>query len=142
MKVEVSLLINRPPADVFAYICNFENNPKWQERVVDAWFTSDPPLRRGSTYIQIASFLGRRIKSTFEVIEYQPGRLVRASGAAGLFPITFSRQVEPANGGSRMTVIIEGDASGIFKLAEPLLAQKVKASIEKDCRMLKKMLEN
>ena len=142
MKVDVSIFIDRPPADVFAYISNFENNPKWQSGVIDAWFTTDPPLRRGSRYMQVASFLGRRIESTFEVIEYQPGRLVRATRVAGWFPITLTRKVEPQNGGSRVTAIVEGDAGDIFKLAEPLLFKKLNASVEKDVHTLKKILEN
>ena len=142
MKIEINTFINRPPADVFSYISNFENNPKWQGGMVDAWFTTDPPLRIGSTYSQIAVFLGRSIESTFKVTDYQAGRLVKASSEVSTFPITFTRIVAAENGGSRVTAIVEGDASGIFKLAEPLLVNKVKKSIHKDYANLKKILEN
>ena len=142
MKIEISTFINRPSADVFAYISNFENNPKWQGGMVDAWFTSEPPMRVGTSYSQVAVFLGRRVESTFEVTEYQAGRLIKAKSIVSTFPITFTRIVDAENGGSRVTAIVEGDASGIFKLAEPLLAGKVNKSIHKDYENLKKILGN
>ncbi len=141
IKVTVQIDIARPTSDVFAYISNFANNPKWQGGMMEAYFTTDPPVRVGSEYTQVARFLGRNIESIFKVIEYEPGRLVRATTIKSTFPITFTRMVEPGGSGSIVTAIVEGDASGLFKLAEPLLAKKVKSSIEKDYAILKSMLE-
>ena len=73
IRVETSVHINRPGDEVFAFISNFENNPLWQSGQVEARFASEGPLRVGSTYDQVAKFLGRRIESTFEVLEYEPG---------------------------------------------------------------------
>ena len=137
MNVNADIHINRPPADVFSYISNFENNPKWQSGMVEAWFTTEPPLCKGSMYSQVARFLGRRIESTFEVIDYQPGRLIKATTIKSTFPITFTRIVEPENGGSRVTAVVTGDASGLFKAAETLVPKRVRASIDKDKKKLK-----
>jgi hypothetical protein len=41
-----------------------------------------------------------------------------------------------------VTAIIEGDASGFFKLAEPLLARMVQRSVNSDYRNLKRILES
>ncbi len=107
----------------------------------EARFTSEGPLGVGSTYAQVAKFLGRRIQSTFEVLEYEPERMVKATTTSGSFPITFTRMVEPAEGGTQVTAIIEGDASGFFKLAEPLLARMVQRSVDADYANLKRILE-
>jgi uncharacterized membrane protein len=141
IKVETSAVIARPPEEVFAYISNFENNPQWQSGMQEVRFTSEGPLGVGSTYAQVAKFLGRRIESTFEVIEYQPNRMVKASSTSGSFPITFTRIVEPAGDGTKVTAIVEGDASGFFKLAEPLLARMVQRSVAGDYANLKRILE-
>lgn len=63
--VNTDVYIERSPDDVFAFISDFENNLTWQAGMVAARFTSDGPLRAGSTYEQVASFLGRRVESTF-----------------------------------------------------------------------------
>jgi uncharacterized membrane protein len=141
IKVETSVIINRPPEEVFAYISNFENNPGWQSGMQEARFTSEGPLGVGSTYAQVAKFLGRRIESTFEVIGYEPKRLVKATSTSGSFPITFTRMVEPVEGGTQVAAIIEGDASGFFKLAEPLMARMVQRSVDGDYANLKHILE-
>lgn len=134
--------VRRPPAEVFAFISNFENNPKWQSGMVEARFTSEGPLGLGSTYAQVAKFLGRRVESTFEVIAYQPNRMVKATSTSGSFPITFTRIVEPLADGAKVSAIVEGDASGFFKLAEPILARMVHRSIEADYANLKAILES
>jgi uncharacterized membrane protein len=142
LKVETTVQIERPSDEVFAYISNFENNPKWQSGQLEARFTSEGPLRVGSTYDQVAKFLGRRVVNTFEVLEYEPNRKVKASSTSGSFPITFTRMVESIDGGTEVTAIIAGDVSGFFKLAEPLLARMVRRSVDADYRNLKRILES
>ncbi len=133
--------VARPPAEVFVYVSDFENNPRWQGGMVEARFVTDPPLRIGSRYEQVARFLGRDIVSTFEVVELEPGRLVKATTVESTFPITFTRIVEPDGPGSTVTAIVEGDASGIFRLAEPLLRRKVQRSLDADYARLAELLE-
>lgn len=59
--VEETVDVDRPPEQVFASVSDLENNPAWQSGVETARFTSDGPLRVGSTYVQEAGLLGRRI---------------------------------------------------------------------------------
>ncbi len=142
MRTVSTVDIDRPPAEVFGFVSNFENNPRWQGGMVEARFTTPPPLRVGSRYDQVATFLGRRITSTFEVVELDEGRRVKATTVESSFPITFTRVVEPRNGGSRVEAIVEGDATGFFRLAEPLMRRKVQKSIDGDYARLKELLES
>jgi uncharacterized membrane protein len=142
IKVETSVSINRPSDEVFAYIANFENNPEWQSGMQSAHFTTDGPLQIGSTYEQVAKFFGRPVISTFEVIAYEPGRMIKATSTSGSFPITFTRMVTSLENGTHVTAIIEGDASGFFKLAEPLLKRMVQRSVDGDYTNLKQILES
>ena len=108
IRVETSVHIKRPSDEVFAFISNFENNPLWQSGQIEARFTSDGPLGVGSTYDQVAKFLGRQIVSAFEVLEYEPGRRIKASSTSGSFPITFTRVVEPVDGGAQVSAVVDG----------------------------------
>jgi hypothetical protein len=93
--------------------------------------------------VQEARFLGRTIESTFEVLEYEPGRMVKAGTTGGSFPISFQRWVEPQAGGSCIvSAIITGDASGFFRLAEPLMRPMVQRQIEGDYANLKRIMES
>lgn len=142
IQVKTGVFIDRPSPDVFAYISNFENNPHWQSGMLEAKFTSEGPLRIGSSYVQVARFMGRRIESVFEVIEYKPNQMVKATSVSSSFPITFTRIVEPVDSGTEVTAIIEGDATGFFKLAEPLLKRMVQHSVNADYTNLKRILES
>ena len=141
IRVETRVHIDRHSEEVFAFISNFGNNPKWQSGQLEARVTSEGPLQVGSTYDQVAKFLVRRIESTFEVLEYEPNRRLKAASTSGSFPITFTRLVEARGGGTEVTAIIEGDASGSFKLAEPLLARMVQRSVDSDYQNLKRIME-
>ena len=142
IQVKASVHIRRSPEEVFAYLSNFENNPQWQSGMVSAKFTSPGPLRVGSTYSQEARFLGRPVISEFEVIEFEPGRRVKITSTSGTFPITVTRSVEPDGGGSsRVSAVVEGDASGVYRLAEPILRSMVQRSVQGDYERLKSVLE-
>lgn len=142
IKVEVEQYIAQPPQDVFDYIANFENGPAWQSGIRSARFLTPPPLALGSRYEQYASFMGRPIQTTFEVVEYDPGRLVKIDTISGSFPIAVTRAVRAGGEGGFVSAIVEGEASGFFKLAEPLLRRQVRGSVEGDYRALKALLES
>lgn len=141
VRIVNEIVIDRPPSDVFEFITNVANNPQWQRGMREAHFTSGPPLRVGSTYAQVAVFLGRRIESRFEIVEYEPGRLVKGSTTVSPFPITFTRVVEPEGTGSRVTAIVEGNPEGFYKLASPIVRRLVAASVTRDYENLKRLLE-
>jgi len=49
--------------------------------------------------------------------------------------------VEPTEGGAYVRAIVEGDATGFFKFAEPLLSRMVKRSVDGDYKNLKRIME-
>ena len=140
--VAVTKDIERPAGDVFAFVSNFENNPRWQRGMRSCRWTSAPPHGVGSTYDQVARFLGKEIVSSFEVVEHDPGRRVKITSTAGPFPITETRVVAPrGERGATVTAVVEGDASGFFRLAAPVLRLLVERSVRGDYGRLKDLLE-
>lgn len=141
-RVEVTVTIERPPEAVFAFISDFEKNSLWQSGVEKAWFTANGPFGVGSTYTQLSKFLGRDIEFHFEVIRFEPNKVVEFHTTSGTFPVRIVRAVEPVPEGTRVNAIIEGEASGIFKLAAPILDWFTQRQIESDYRKLKVLLES
>ncbi len=140
--VTLSVDIGRPPADVFEFVSDFENNPRWQRGMRSCRWTSPPPHGVGSTYDQLARFLGREIRSSFEVVEHEPGRRVKVASTAGPFPIAETRVVEPVDANrARVHVVVEGDASGFFRIGAPLLRPMVERAVRGDCARLKRLME-
>jgi len=140
MQTRTRIEIERPAASVFAYLADFENNPAWQGGMHACRWTSEPPLRVGSTYAQEASFLGRPIQTTFEVVELTPGRSVTIHSVVSTFPIQVTRSVEPlSDGRCRVTAEVSGQPPWYFRL--PGMAGMVSRSVKKDYATLKAVLE-
>ena len=143
ISIENSIEIRRPAEEVFDFIADWANNPKWQNGMKRCTWTSNPPLRLGSTYDQEAEFRGRSIRSSFEVIEYQPGRKLRIRTTTSTMPLDITRMVEPAaDGTARVTAVVRGGPGGIMRLFSPLMAAMVRRSIRADYRRLAELLES
>jgi len=143
MEVSVGIDINRPSEDVFEYIADMSNNPQWQNGQERCEWTSEPPLRLGSTYDQEARFLGKAIHSSFEVVEYEPGSRIRIRSTAGTMPIDVTRTVSPIDEGScHVEALVKGDTPTIFRPLGPLMKTMVGRNVRKDYEQLKQLLEN
>jgi len=140
MQTTTQIEIDCPAAAAFAYLSDFENNPAWQGGMHACRWTSEPPLRVGSTYAQEASFLGRPILTTFEVVELTPGRSITIHSVVSTFPIQVTRSVEPMSGGRcRVTAEVSGQPPWYFRM--PGMAWMVSRSVQRDYATLKAVLE-
>jgi carbon monoxide dehydrogenase subunit G len=142
MKVTSSVEIARPADEVFDFLAEVENNTRWLSGMRSSRWTSDPPRGVGSTYEQEASFLGKRIVTSFEVTELEPGRSVTITSRASSFPLRVRRSVEALGAGrSRVDEVVEADPSGFYRRWSALLRQMVQRRIRRDYRRLKQLLE-
>jgi uncharacterized membrane protein len=141
--VTVQVEVGRPAPEVFAFLEEVENNPRWLRGMESCTWTTPPPVRVGSRYEQRARFLGKQIRTSFEVTAHQPGALVTIRSREGSsFPITVTRQVEPlGERRSLVTETLESNPRGYYRMAEPLLRQLVQRRIRRDYRRLKALLE-
>lgn len=142
MQLSAAQVIRRPAEDVFAFVSDATNNPRWQRGMRSCRWTSPPPIGVGSTYRQEAAFLGRRIVTDFEVVAHEPGRSVTIRSTSGPFPITVRRSVTPIDASSsRVEAAITGEPGRFFRIAGPLLQRLAQRSVTADYRRLKTLLD-
>lgn len=141
MKLESSIVINRPVETVWDYISNFDNMPIWSTGTVEMRLLSEPPVRKGTTYVWVGQALGQRMEVTSEVTEFEPNRAWAYKSISGPFASAARYSVEPADGGTRVTASAGGEMSGLFKLAEPVMAAMMKRQFEGAMANLKDILE-
>jgi len=136
--------IHRPAEEVFAFFADASNNPKWQNGMVSCEWTSEPPIRVGSTYEQHARFMGRDVVSTFAVTAHEPGRMITIETIESTFPIKVVRRVEPITDSScRVTADISGGPEkGPLKWLEPLVGRRAQRSVDADYDRLVVLLES
>jgi hypothetical protein len=114
----------------------------WIGGVVDAKQVSEGPLAQGTRVARIAKFLGRRIEYVNEVSDYEPPSRLVMKSVQGPFPMRITYAFAEANGGgTRASIRVEGEASGFFRLASPVLAATVRRNLRRDLGNLKRTME-
>jgi uncharacterized membrane protein len=142
--VVVELEIDRPASVVWEYMKNAEHNPEWLRNMRSASWITEPPIAVGSRYEQVARFLGKDVRTSFEVTALDEGRTITISSLPGSsFPIEITRRVEPLGPErSRVREVAGGDSSGFYRIAEPLLRAMVRRNIARDYKRLRQLLES
>ena len=131
---EVVIDIDRPPEDVYAYLTDVSNLPKWQSGVHTA-------RREGAQIHESRHMLGRELHTTLEIEEEDPPRVFALRAVNSPVPFSVRHELEPSGGGTRLTVTGEGDAGMLPGFAAGIMARRAEKQFRKDFERLKKLLE-
>ncbi|HEV2034566.1 MAG TPA: SRPBCC family protein [Candidatus Dormibacteraeota bacterium] len=138
-RIEVEVVIKRPVEAVFAYINDATHATKWNSDVIEA-HASEVPMRMGSTLTVVRKQLGRRVKATYEVKEFEPNKRI-ASRTERPVPNELTFTFEQVNGGTRMRFAAESDLGGLWKLTWPILRGTYTRQMRGNLDALKAILE-
>ncbi len=144
MQVDVTTetVIHRPRAEVAAYAGDPTNAPQWYANIGSVRWRTPAPVTVGSQMDFVASFLGRTLAYTYEVVELVAGSRLVMRTADGPFPMETTYTWDDAGDGStRMTLRNRGMPSGFSKLVAPFMARSVQRANRKDLANLKQLLE-
>ena len=139
--VEKSVMINKPVAEVFAFVTNEENTTKWQGGVESSQ-VEGPSNQVGSRYTEVRKFMGREMKTTLELTAFEPNAKWGAKVVKGPVPYEVVSLFETAGGGTKVTTRVEGEPTGFFKVAEGMVRSQLEKSLEEDFQRLKALLES
>lgn len=138
--VERSIVIDRPLADVFAYVADPHNTPKWRPSVLEV--TDAPtPIGVGSTFGEVVNFMGRK---TFgmRVTAFEPNqRIVMVAESGPSVRPTQTYTFEPVAVSTRLTVRADVRTGGPFRLMEPLFPRQFRSIWDQQLAALKRNLE-
>jgi len=140
--VVTTVEIARPRAEVAAFAANPDNATRWYQNIRSVEWETPRPVVVGSRVAFVASFLGRRLAYTYEVLELAPGERLVMSTAQGPFPMTTTYEWEDtAGGGTRMTLRNAGEPAGFSKVSAPMMASAMRRANRKDLEQLRAILE-
>jgi quercetin dioxygenase-like cupin family protein len=139
--IERSEVVSRPPEEVFEFVADIRNDPKWVWTLSEARKTSEGPLGVGTTFVTVARLPGRRIETPETVVAYEPNRRLDTEGGVGSLWFAGSRIVEGVAGGSRITVSIELRLNGFLGVVGPILAPLARRQLKAEISILKDVLE-
>jgi uncharacterized membrane protein len=137
-----SITINRPINEVFAYIADGENGPKWRSDKIQIKHESGEGV--GAVYRQtVPGPVGRRVKADYEITAYQSPKRMDFKAIAGPVRPTGSYVLStPAEGKTKVTFSLDAKVG----LAKRLLMMGRMVQKSMDAEMLsldklKKVLE-
>jgi carbon monoxide dehydrogenase subunit G len=136
-----TVFIARGPQEVFRFVADLRNEPKWHTDVDSVPAGTDPVPVVGKTYpLKFKPFMGTT-DGTLTAVEFQPdARIVYRGEFGGLKP-TISYMIEPAGEGTRFTRSVELHPSGLKMLMTPVLALMVPRNNKAVVGNLKRELE-
>lgn len=140
--VRTQIEIAAPREAVAAFAGDPDNATRWYQNIRSVEWETEPPLQLGSRVAFVASFLGRRLAYTYEVVELAPTERLVMRTAQGPFPMTTTYEWEDAAGGTRMTLRNQGEPAGFARIGAPMLARAMRKANEQDLRRLKELLED
>jgi uncharacterized membrane protein len=137
LELENTIRVDRPVDEVFAFLSDFENIPKWNYYVLEVRQLSDNPISVGTTYHQVR----KSDQQDFRIIEFEPNHSVAVKTLPHSSP-SFER---------KFTLYEEGDTTRIrdeWKLdtgrpavLEKLAGGRVKSAVAENLAKLKELLE-
>jgi uncharacterized membrane protein len=137
LEFENTIPIDRPIDEVFAFLSDFENIPKWNYYVLEVRQLSESPIGIGTTYHQVR----KSDQQDFRIIEFEANNTVAVKTLPQSSP-SFER---------RFTLYEEGDTTHIRDqwkldtgrpaLLERLARGRVKSAVSENLSKLKELLQ-
>ena len=138
---EYSIFINRPPQEVFDFMSNPANHPKYSRITESGEWISEGPPGVGSTYRGAGKVLGRKIESTNEITKWDPPNQYGYKSVGGSIPFDTTYTLESSENGTQLSVYAQLEIGGFFKMAEGLAGRQAKKQLDDDFEALKQFLE-
>jgi hypothetical protein len=140
MRFVNTVTIGRPPAEVFAYLSQFENVPRWNYAISETRKVTDGPVGVGTRYHQTRT-LPRPADETFEVTGFDPDRRLSISGDLGPFRGEIVYLLEPAGDSTVLANTMDLRPAGPLRLLAPLAAPRVRSAVAANLHELKRLLD-
>jgi uncharacterized membrane protein len=136
--------VNRPIDEVFAFLANGENDPKFSPRVQEIEKVTDGPPGVGTVFKSVVKDAGQTTKREFELTEFhQPTRIRWAERSRNAITVpNGGYDLDPAgDDATRVTLFNDFEGHGLGKLIVPIasrqarkqadgLVARIKAAIE------------
>jgi uncharacterized protein YndB with AHSA1/START domain len=142
-RFEATVFIERPIEEVFAFLANGENDPKFSPRVLEIAKTTDGPPGVGTVYASTVKDAGVKTRREFELTEFEPPTRIRwrevsknlVTAPEGGYDLA------PEGGGTRVTIynVLEGHGPG--KLIAPLALRSARKGADDFGQAIKRAVE-
>jgi carbon monoxide dehydrogenase subunit G len=119
-----SMTLNHPPAQVFDFLADFENEPAWNPECISVAKTSPGPASAGTTYVGRMRKIGT-VQMTLE--SHEPHRRFVTSERSRMATGRFEFRFTPHPDGTYVEVDAHLSPRGPLRLLQPLMRRELAA---------------
>ncbi|HEX6129253.1 MAG TPA: SRPBCC family protein [Candidatus Limnocylindria bacterium] len=112
--VTASAVVPATPDEVFAFVADLENLPRWQTGIVSAELTTPGPIGAGSRAHVVRELLGQRLAVDLALVDHQPGRRLELTSATSGIGVRAILELAPEDGATRLAFTMEIKAQNMF----------------------------
>ena len=142
-RFEGTTVIDRPIEEVFAFLADGENDPKFSPRVLEIAKTTDGPPAAGTVYASTVKDGGVKTKREFKLTEFAPPTKIRWTEVSKNL-VTASEggyDLAPEGSGTRVTIFNVLEGHGMGKLIAPLALRSARKGADDFARSIKAAVE-
>jgi hypothetical protein len=138
-----SVVIDRPIEEVFEFLANGTNDPKFSPRVQEMAKTTDGPVGVGTVYASTVKDAGVKTKREFELTAFEPPRKIRWKEVSkNLVSVPDGGyDLAPANGGTEVTFFNEFEGRGPGRLLAGFAARAAQKDADGFGERMKRAVE-
>ena len=140
MNFETAVRIERPVEDVFDYVSDPLDFPRWNSAVQSVRETA-PGEGAGATYLMERELPGGRAENELEVIDSDRPTSFAIRTTSGPTPFTYRYRFSADDDGTLMELSAEVELSGLASALGPLGSRVVKRGVDSNFADLKRILE-
>jgi uncharacterized protein YndB with AHSA1/START domain len=120
-----SVVLDKPIGDVYRFLTEAKQETDWRSPyVLSSRQLTDGPVGVGTQFETVNRFWGKRETVVTEITAMEPPTLLAWKQVnMGTFVADGSYRLEPANGGTRMTLELTGTGRGLFTPLEKTFAR-------------------
>ena len=142
-RFEATVVIDRPIEEVFAFLADGENDPKFSPRVQEIAKTTEGPPGVGTVYASTVKDAGMETKREFRLTGFEPPTRIRWSEASKNLVTAPEGGYDLARDGSGTQVtiynVLEGHGPG--KLIAPLALRSARKGADDFANAIKRAVE-
>src|SRR5512136_855923 len=131
-RIEGTVIIKKPADKVFAYTTEAKSWPKWHGAIPEAEQTSKGQIGVGTTFRGKSRMMGQTSEWTAKMTEYEPYKRWGKVIDSGSLVIDDKLVCDPAEGGTRLTMVYEVKVGGILKLLSPVIISSMRKQLKLD----------
>jgi Polyketide cyclase / dehydrase and lipid transport len=141
VRVEGEIVINRPVEEVFDFVADERNEPRYNPRMGTAELITEGPIGVGSRFRAVTVSMGRSVEMIIEFTGYERSRRLASSTHLSSMDLAGTLTFEPLAGGTRMRWSWEVAPRGALRLLSPLVGRMGRSQERRIWTGLKRLLE-